>query len=352
MAACAWCRHSSRKDYATPPHDCLLIQRYSQGLESHSERPLDSGLDAIDDIENALPDSDVIDVSSEESIDADMDLWRENGLTPLHLAASEGHLDICQMLLERNADVRVHDDSGDTPLHLAASSNHLEIARILLKYNAEVNSRNEDESTPLLIASSRGNLDILRLLLAHNADAFVHDNRGSTPLHLAAIRGHLEVARSLLELKVDVNALDNEGSTPLHQASQGRQGETETSCILCGSCWTMVQIYMRATTEETPHFISRRPRGHLELLAYYLSSTADVNSLNEEGLTPLQRASQGSTRRTPRNYAAVTGLWRKCERYDNTETLCSISPRPKVTSKLPVCYLSSGPTLIPRTTRD
>jgi ankyrin repeat protein len=412
---------NSRKDYATPPHIASLIQRYSKGLESHSERPLDSGLDAIDDIENGLPDTGTVDVSSEESSDADMIFWRENHLTPLHLAASEGHLDICQILLEQNADVRVHDDSGYTPLHLAASSRHLEIARILLKYNAEVNSRDEDGSTPLFIASSTGNLDILRLLLAHDADAFVHDNKGRTPLHLAAIRGHIEVARRLLELKADINVLDNRGLTPLHHASQSRRrGDPDIVQLVRLLLDNGADLHARDNRGNTPlHFAA--PRGHLEVTRMLLELKADVNSLNDEGSTPLQRASQvqregksdimrlllyyganvnvyDTRRNTPLHFAVskdhleaarmllergadvnsqndegLTPLQRASQiqqegksdvmrllldydansNVDDKRRNTPLHSRcPEVTSNLPVCYLSEGPTLIPKTTRD
>jgi ankyrin repeat protein len=193
---------NARPDSATSPHIA--------SLQNHVESPVDGSVEEIDEIENSLQNSDV-DVSSEESVDLGMDYKKESGFTPLHIAVSDGYLDICQMLLEHRADVHARDSSGNTSLHLAASKDHLEIVRILLKYNAEVNSRNENGSTPLLIALSGGNIDIFRLLLVHNADPLVYDNEGTTPLHLAAIGRHLEVSRSLLERKADVNALDNEG---------------------------------------------------------------------------------------------------------------------------------------------
>ncbi|KAN0138161.1 Ankyrin repeat-containing domain protein [Lactarius tabidus] len=274
---------NSRKDYASPPHIASL-RRYSLRMESRIERPLDSDLDAM--IGTGPQDSDV-GVRSEESYDAEMAPGEERGFTPLHLAVSEGHLDICQMLLERNADVRVHDDRGDTPLHLAASTDRLEIARILVTYNAEVNPRNEDGSTPLLVASSRGNIDISSLLLAHNANAFVRDNRRSTPLHLAAIGGHLEVARMLLELKVEVDSRNVDGFTPLLMASS--KGNLGMLRLLLAH---NADVLVHDNSGNTPLHLATIG-GHLEVARMLLELKVEVDSQNYDGLTPLQRVSRG-----------------------------------------------------------
>ena len=262
---------NSCKDYATLPRIASL-QRHSQGLESHSERPLDGGSDAIDDIENALPDTNV-DINSGEIGDAEISLG-ERRFTPLHLAASEEHFEICQLLLERNADVRVHSDGGNTPLHLAASGHHLQIVGILLQYNAEVNSRNEDGRTPLLMALSRENaLDdggstsshqvsqgwqkgdlitrLVRLLLDYGANVNVYDKSRKTPLHFAASEGHLYVARMLLERNADVRVHGDGGDTPLHLAASSH---------------------------------------HLQIVRNLLQYNAEVNSRNEDGCTPLLMA--------------------------------------------------------------
>ena len=273
---------NSRPDYATPPHIA--------SLQRHVERPADGSFEEIEEIENSLQNSDA-DVSSEESPDDSLLRYeRKSGFTPLHIAVKRGYLDMCQMLLEHNPDVHATDNEGNTPLHLALLDINLEISRVLLEYNAEVNSRNEDGSTPLLIASSNGNIGLFRLLLAHNADVFVHDNWGNTPLHLAAFGGHLEVVRDLLELEADVDSLNGEGLTPSQQALKGqREGYLDIVCLLLNHG---ADEKVHDENENTPlHFAASE--GHLEVARMLLEHKVDVDSLNSEGLTPLQRASKG-----------------------------------------------------------
>ena len=271
---------NSRPDYVTPP--------YIASLHSHVERPVDGSLEETDEFENGLRNSGA-EESFEDSFHAYIGCKTESGFTPLHIAVSNGYLDMCQMLLEYKADVHARDNKGNTPLHLALSDNHLDISRILLEYNAEVNSRNEDGSTPLLIASSNGNIDIFRLLVAHNADVFVHDNRGNTPLHVAAFGGHLEVVRSLLELKADVHSLNSEGLTPLQRALEGqRKGESDI-------VWLLLNHGADAKADEKSgnallHLAASE--GDLALARMSLEHNADVNSQNNDGLTPLLLASR------------------------------------------------------------
>ncbi|KAJ8145780.1 hypothetical protein OY671_001145 [Metschnikowia pulcherrima] len=42
-----------------------------------------------------------------------------NGYTPIHAAASYGHLDLLKLLVSNGGDINIQDNEGDTPLHHA-----------------------------------------------------------------------------------------------------------------------------------------------------------------------------------------------------------------------------------------
>ena len=54
-----------------------------------------------------------------------------DGWTPLHLAAENGHLSICQLIIKNVDEKNPKDDFGETPLKLATSRHHLDIKNLV-----------------------------------------------------------------------------------------------------------------------------------------------------------------------------------------------------------------------------
>ncbi|XP_035693851.1 ankyrin-3-like [Branchiostoma floridae] len=75
--------------------------------------------------------------------------------TPLHSAASGGHVGVAKVLLKAGAQVESTDGSGKTPLHNAATWGHVGVAEFLLKYGARVDSTDRHGETPEDIAASK-----------------------------------------------------------------------------------------------------------------------------------------------------------------------------------------------------
>ena len=136
------------------------------------------------------------------------------GCTPSWAAAAIGHLDVVRLLIKRNADVDARTSSGSTPLRVAAHEGHLDVVRCLVESGADVNARNDYESTPLIVACNLGHLNVVTYLIDKGAFMDLQCKDGTTALHDAAGRGHLEIVSQLLSLGAS-QLPSNQGLTPL-----------------------------------------------------------------------------------------------------------------------------------------
>ena len=194
-------------------------------------------------------------------------------MTPLHIAAKEGSVELVKLLLAYGADVKAQADRmdrplafgndgenipldvlsvllipfrpGETPLQLAVRNKHLEVVKLLeLKvctieelfaavkagdvakikqftyFNCHLEAEDEIHFTPLHWAAYEGHFEVMRLLLAanNNVNLETKDGTGNTPLHWAVWKGHLEMVQLLLAKGANLEAKDNIGYTPLQCA--------------------------------------------------------------------------------------------------------------------------------------
>ncbi|KAK8763685.1 hypothetical protein V5799_033700 [Amblyomma americanum] len=127
----------------------------------------------------------------------------ENQVTPVYLAAQEGHVAVLQHLVTvagGNLHLRARD--GMAPLHAAAQMGALECVRWMSAGQVEdqgidPNLRDNDGATAAHFAASRGHVETLRWLLAHGA-AILPDKYGKSPFHDAAENEQLECLAVLI----------------------------------------------------------------------------------------------------------------------------------------------------------
>src|ERR1700737_2330104 len=156
---------------------------------------------------------------------ANIEALRDDGTTPLHIAASNGHLTLAQMLLDAGANINAersngsHKSDGWTALHLAADKGYARLVSSLIHKKADVHDRTKDGWTALSLAACGGHASMVDDLLAAGATPNERDETGMTPLHLAASNGHDDVVQILLDVSADCEAQDNQGWTPLHCAA-------------------------------------------------------------------------------------------------------------------------------------
>lgn len=157
------------------------------------------------------------------------------GLMPLHQAAVTGQSAMCELLLERGAQVNCLDDDKNMPLHHAAAIGSVPSVQVLLGGGADIEARQANGLTALHWAAHKGHAEVLGVLLDHAAriDTRVED-QGACALHLAAIRGHTAAASVLVERGAnrDLFAVGWDGTcgTPIEMAR--KRGKSKVVKIL------------------------------------------------------------------------------------------------------------------------
>ena len=157
-------------------------------------------------------------------------------VTLVYQAARDGSSNLTDLLKrlkneQRKTALETKTKDGShfvTPLIIAAHNGHLNSVKILLGYGADIEARgtlkigNEvaEGCTPLWGAAAADHLDVVKLLLEQNADVDSKISTGSTPLRVAAHEGHLDIVKCLVDRGADVNARNytadyNEESTPV-----------------------------------------------------------------------------------------------------------------------------------------
>ena len=88
----------------------------------------------------------------------------EQGMTLLHIAASEGHVEGCKALLDVGADINAVDSKGKTPLHYAVENGHMEVIKLLVERKADLSIKDENGNAAyqLMFDKSLSCLDLLR----------------------------------------------------------------------------------------------------------------------------------------------------------------------------------------------
>lgn len=68
----------------------------------------------------------------------------DNTYTPLHAAASWGHVDILRYLVSKGGDINITDEDGETPLFVVET---VEMARLVLELGGNAEWKNAEGMT-------------------------------------------------------------------------------------------------------------------------------------------------------------------------------------------------------------
>ncbi|XP_044051096.1 histone-lysine N-methyltransferase EHMT1a isoform X2 [Siniperca chuatsi] len=221
--------------------------------------------------------------------DPNFSMEGQNKGTPLHAAASEGHQEICHMLVQAGANLDMFDDEQRTPLMVACENNHLDTVKYLLRAGAAVSPKDIMGFTCLHLAAKLGHYDIVYHLLS-KASKYINsqDDGGWTPITWAIEYKHKELVHLLLARGADVNIRDKEENVCLHWAALSGCDDVAQALLEAQCDLSAVNVH-----GDSPLHVAVR-ENHLDSVMLFLSRGADVNQRNREGETALDCCVYGS----------------------------------------------------------
>mmetsp|Transcript_20150 Transcript_20150/g.39573 ORF Transcript_20150/g.39573 Transcript_20150/m.39573 type:complete len:589 (+) Transcript_20150:576-2342(+) len=262
-----------------------------------------------------------------------------NGRNLLHFAASQGHIHVCEWLLEGLASdkaqadaVDAEDSQGDSCLRLSIRLGKVDAARFLFAKSSlsspdtpsesKMESKTELKRKPSLLheAASSGNVEMVRVALDEFGQRDCINQRASAgpPLFWAAFDANVEMVKVLLNAGADPNVRDDEGHSALLVAATRDAADVVRVLLESGADITVANQQQGETTvvhaaaaagaEETLRAIATtNPEGFEEAL-----------NKEADGFKPLELAAYCGHESTANLIASLA----KGESTDDVSELC------------------------------
>lgn len=122
------------------------------------------------------------------------------GQNPIYYAAREGHLPLCELLVDKGTDINLEDKYGQTCIFYAIRQGHYDIVEYLIKKGANVNKTDKKKQTPVTYAMKVGQNDIMELLINNGGIRQEHKQK--------AVKEHIRKGNTKNEETVKQNKID------------------------------------------------------------------------------------------------------------------------------------------------
>ncbi|MBS0619916.1 MAG: ankyrin repeat domain-containing protein [Verrucomicrobia bacterium] len=219
---------------------------------------------------------------------------------PLHEAAARGHLRVCEALSQ---NCQILSGSGSNALHFAARGGHLPVVEYLISRSVSAAHQNNDGFTPAQVAFQQNHINVADKLEraapgSGGVNMTIHDAvRLGNQMNLHMILGQERSEKSLARR----NELSPTGFTPLHVAAEHGRLECLRDLLRHGASTTI-----RCGGEQLVPLHVAAQAGHIEVVRELLAQRgADVNILSGNGSTPLHLAARAGHLEVARALAAA-----------------------------------------------
>ena len=158
---------------------------------------------------------------------ADVNLQDHQGYTALHYAVESENFDAVSCLVYNRAVVNLQYRNGQSALHFTSS----DICQCLIQNQADIDVRDSRYCTPLIQASCNNDVKKVAMLIENGAKVDLQDVDGNTALHHAVLNSYdsldfectPDICLALLTANASIHLCNSQGLTPLLLAS--------TNCI-------------------------------------------------------------------------------------------------------------------------
>ncbi|XP_051878576.1 transient receptor potential cation channel subfamily A member 1-like [Pristis pectinata] len=213
------------------------------------------------------------------ALNASLHLKTTDKRSSLHFAASCGRLNTCKLLLQEINDTKLlneGDEKGMTPLLLAAQNGHTNVVQLLLRKGA-LFMRDYKCWTTLHYAAFGGYSRTMEVLLQCNISLLDQvDEKGNTALHLAAKGGHNSAVRLLLAKGAAITLNKNEASF-LHEAIRNKRKDTTLVIIQNERLDESIKAFIHGSPMQCPilEMIEHLPEAFAGLLDICMTESSE-----------------------------------------------------------------------------
>ena len=192
--------------------------------------------------------------------------------TALILAASNGHEECVDLLIDAKADLNLVNKFGKTALVLSAENGFVDIVHSLVCAGANVNLVSKRGLSAIMLAAAKAHYDIVKLLSQYGADIHQENkDRTDNVLTYACFGGHKEIIVHLINLGADVNYQNINGDTVLMRACEHGNKETIDMLLSTYTRQDILTALMVQNKEGLTCLMKACRTGNLKIIVYLLN---------------------------------------------------------------------------------
>lgn len=249
---------------------------------------------------------------------------KADGITALHFAARNDHLEIVKLLQAHGAQPKRTDCDGRAAIHHAIRGNSCSCLEFFLEEASDDIPPDKYGNSLWHLAGLQFDKQILEILARFLTPIprlnELKAKNGWSPLLCAAFTGSVECLEWLIQAGCDVMDVANDGSTALHIAVESPSYEA-VRVLLAKGC----DVNSRGRIGQTSLMIAAE-RGYVDMMDLLISNGADVEALDENGWNIVHHVCATGELRTLQFLRHTNVDWNKrgkCIIFSGRSTECS-----------------------------